>query len=97
MDKACVLLALFTLLWIAAAIVALIGVFYQSRARRYYRPPSLMARLSPVARFRSGNYAPEAAMLVSRGRIAAFVFLGIVVGGLALGRLGIGAGATGCA
>jgi hypothetical protein len=94
-DKGCIQYALIAVLWGAAAIIAVVGIYYQSRARRYYRPPSLRARLSPVARFRLGNFAPEAAPLVARGRIAAFAFLCVVVGALALGQVGA-AGATAC-
>ena len=96
MDKGCIHFALFAALWIAAAIVGVVGIYYQSRARPYFRPPSLMERLSPVARFRLSNFAPEAAQLVARGRIAAFAFLCIVVGALALGQVGLAVGATAC-
>ena len=94
MDKGCIHFALFGILWGAAAIIAVVGVYYQSRARRYFRPPSLMARLSPVARFRLSNFAPEATQFVARGRIAAFAFLCVVVGAFALGQVGIAVGAT---
>jgi hypothetical protein len=95
-DKGCIHFVLFVALLIVAAIIGVVGIYYQSRARPYFRPPSLMARLSPVARFRLRNFAPEAAYLVARGRIAAFAFLCIVVGALALGQVGLAVGATAC-
>ena len=96
MDKDCFQLTLFAVLWGAAAIIAVVGIYYQSRARPFFRPPSLMERLSLMARFRLSNFAPEAARFVARGRIAALMFLCVVVGALALGRAGFAASATGC-
>lgn len=96
MDKDCIQLTLYAILWGAAAIIAVVGIYYQARARVFFRPPSLMERLTLMARFRLSNFAPEGARFVVRGRIAAFVFLCVVVGALALGQAGFVAGAAAC-
>ena len=71
------------LLWIFVALVWVLGVlawgcsaYYFFRARRFFLPQFATARwFSPVARFRASNFAPEAAPLVVRARVAMLFFV----------------------
>ena len=83
--------------WIVGVAAALFSAYYQLLARPHFLPRSFGARhVSPLARFRSRNYAPAAQALVSRMRLSLGAFLMALAVGFALTKLDLYPGAGSC-
>ena len=93
----CIHFALFLALWLAGVICWVVALVYHFRARRYFRPRSFFARwFSPIARWRTSNFAPEAASFVVRERLAVVASVFIAVVAVATGHFGASLGTTSC-